>query len=144
MKILLNLLVISFTSFFALNSFAGNEVLNVKQDTANTTLEEKDVSRFTDAIALINEYYVKPINEKQLLDNAIRGVIAGLDPHSEYLDENAYKALLLANNAAFNNTIGIDVTSEYDVLKVISPIDGTPAAKAGEKVEITLLLRMIN
>jgi len=95
-------------------------------------LQENDVSRFTNTIALINEFYVKPVNEKKLLENAIRGVVSGLDPHSEYLDEDAYKTLLMETSGEFGG-IGIEVTGEYDVLKVVSPIDGTPAAKAGVK-----------
>jgi carboxyl-terminal processing protease len=93
-------------------------------------LQETDVSRFTNTIALINEFYVKPVDEKKLLENAIRGIVAGLDPHSEYLDEDAYKTLMVETSGEFGG-IGIEVTGEYDVLKVISPIDDTPAAKAG-------------
>jgi carboxyl-terminal processing protease len=93
-------------------------------------LQENDVTRFTNTIALINEFYVKPINEQKLLENAIRGIVAGLDPHSEYLDEDAYKTLMVETSGEFGG-IGIEVTSEYDVLKVVSPIDDTPAAKAG-------------
>lgn len=95
-------------------------------------LQESDVSRFTNAIALINEFYVKPVNEQKLLENAIRGIVSGLDPHSEYLDEDAYKTLMVETSGEFGG-IGIEVTSEYDVLKVVSPIDDTPAAKAGIK-----------
>jgi carboxyl-terminal processing protease len=93
-------------------------------------LQQNDVSRFTNTIALINQFYVKPVDERKLLENAIRGIVAGLDPHSEYLDEAAYKALLVETSGEFAG-IGIEVTSEFDVLKVISPIDDTPAAKAG-------------
>jgi carboxyl-terminal processing protease len=95
-----------------------------------TPLQENDVSRFTNTIALINEFYVKPINEQKLLENAIRGIVAGLDPHSEYLDEDAYKTLMVETSGEFGG-VGIEVASEYDVLKVVSPIDDTPAAKAG-------------
>lgn len=95
-------------------------------------LQDNDVSRFTNTIALINEFYVKPVNEKKLLENAIRGIVAGLDPHSEYLDPEAYKTLMVETSGEFGG-IGIEVASEYDVLKVVSPIDDTPAAKAGIK-----------
>jgi carboxyl-terminal processing protease len=67
-----------------------------------------------------------------LLENAIRGMVNNLDPHSEYLDEDAYKSLLTSTSGEFGG-LGIEVTSEYGVLKVISPIDDTPAAKAGIK-----------
>jgi carboxyl-terminal processing protease len=100
--------------------------------TKGPQLEETDVSRFTNAIGLINEFYVKPVEEKKLLENAIRGIVAGLDPHSEYLDEDAYKTLLMETSGEFGG-IGIEVTGEYDVVKVISPIDDTPAARAGVK-----------
>lgn len=102
------------------------------KDKDPASLQENDVSRFTNTIALINEFYVKPVSEQKLLENAIRGIVAGLDPHSEYLDENAYKTLLMETSGEFGG-IGIEVTSEYDVLKVITPIDDTPAAKAGIK-----------
>jgi carboxyl-terminal processing protease len=105
-------------------------VTTVDKDKDQPPLQENDVSRFTNTIALINEFYVKPINEQKLLENAIRGIVAGLDPHSEYLDEDAYKTLMMETSGEFGG-IGIEVTSEYDVLKVISPIDDTPAAKAG-------------
>lgn len=95
-------------------------------------IKETDVERFTNAIAEIKDYYVSQVSDKKLLENAIRGMLSGLDPHSEYLDEDAYKTLLMTTSGAFGG-LGIEVTGEYGVLKVISPIDGTPAAKAGVK-----------
>lgn len=95
-------------------------------------LQENDINRFTNAITQIKDYYVQNVSDKKLLENAIRGMLAGLDPHSEYLDEDAYKTLLMTTSGAFGG-LGIEVTGEYGVLKVISPIDDTPAAKAGIK-----------
>jgi len=100
--------------------------------TQSETLKETDIERFTNAIAEIKDYYVSQVNDKKLLENAIRGMLNGLDPHSEYLDKDAYKTLLMTTSGAFGG-LGIEVTGEYGVLKVISPIDGTPAAKAGIK-----------
>lgn len=96
------------------------------------SLQENDVSRFTNAISQIKDYYVQPIGDKKLLEDAIRGMLSGLDPHSEYLDEDSYKTLLMTTSGAFGG-LGIEVTGEYGVLKVISPIDDTPASKAGIK-----------
>lgn len=98
----------------------------------NDGLQENDVSRFTNAISQIKDYYVQPISDKKLLEDAIRGMLTGLDPHSEYLDEDSYKTLLMTTSGAFGG-LGIEVTGEYGVLKVITPIDDTPAAKAGIK-----------
>jgi carboxyl-terminal processing protease len=96
------------------------------------SLQKNDIDRFTNAIAQIKDYYVSPINDKKLLEDAIRGMLTGLDPHSEYLDEDSYKTLLMTTTGSFGG-LGVEVTGEYGVLKVISPIDDTPAAKAGIK-----------
>src|SRR5579872_5506743 len=98
----------------------------------NDALKENDVSRFTNAISQIKDYYVQPISDKKLLEDAIRGMLSGLDPHSEYLDEDSYKTLLMTTTGEFGG-LGIEVTGEFGVLKVISPIDDTPAQKAGIK-----------
>lgn len=95
-------------------------------------LDETDINRFTSAISEIKDFYVQSISDKKLLEDAIRGMLSGLDPHSEYLDENSYKTLLMTTNGEFGG-LGIEVTGEYGVLKVISPIDDTPASKAGIK-----------
>ncbi len=120
-------------SFFSISAFAAEATTATPtsgKEQGQPALQETDVSRFTNAIALINEFYVKPINEQKLLENAIRGIVSGLDPHSEYLDEDAYKTLMVETSGEFGG-IGIEVASEFDVLKVISPLDDTPAAKAG-------------
>ena len=134
-----SVLSVSICTFMFTNAFA------FKDDTANAAsttiltdtskkdpLQEKDVSRFTNAIAQIKDFYVQPISDKKLLEDAIRGMLSGLDPHSEYLDKDAYKTLLMTTSGAFGG-LGIEVTGEYGVLKVISPIDDTPASKAGIK-----------
>lgn len=95
-------------------------------------LQEADINRFTDAISQIKSYYVAPVNDKKLLENALKGMLSGLDPHSEYLDEDSYKTLMMTTSGAFGG-LGIEVTGEFGVLKVVSPIDDTPAAKAGIK-----------
>lgn len=100
--------------------------------TKGDNLQESDINRFTTAISQIKDFYVQPISDKKLLEDAIRGMLSGLDPHSEYLDEDAYKTLLMTTSGEFGG-LGIEVTGEFGVLKVISPIDDTPASKAGIK-----------
>lgn len=97
-----------------------------------TALSEEDIDRFTQAIAQIKDFYVQPINDKKLLEDAIRGMVSGLDPHSEYLDGEAYKTLIMTTSGEFSG-LGIEVTGDLGVLKVISPMDGSPAANAGIK-----------
>lgn len=130
-------LVIVLGIFVAHPSFAFKEEKTTNQTLTTTAgkneaLQENDINRFTNAISQIKDFYVQPISDKKLLEDAIRGMLSGLDPHSEYLDENSYKTLLMTTSGEFGG-LGIEVTGEYGVLKVISPIDNTPAAKAGIK-----------
>lgn len=92
----------------------------------------EDVQRFSNALSLIKRYYVKQVDDKVLFDNAIRGMLNGLDPHSSYLDENDFKELQAATNGEFGG-LGIEVTMEDGVVKVITPLVDTPAFKAGIK-----------
>lgn len=120
---------------FASVSFAFKEPATnslTTQDNKTNVLQKTDIDRFTNAIAQIKDYYVQPINDKKLLEDAIRGMLSGLDPHSEYLDAESYKTLMMTTSGAFGG-LGVEVTGEFGVLKVISPIDDTPAAKAGIK-----------
>lgn len=96
------------------------------------TLPLEDVQRFTNAISQIKSYYVEPISDSQLFENAIRGMLTGLDPHSAYLDEADFKQLTSATNGEFGG-LGIEVTMEEGLIRVITPIDDTPAYHAGIK-----------
>lgn len=89
-----------------------------------------DLDRFTTVIEHIKNYYVKNVEDSQLFENAIRGMLAGLDPHSSYLDKEEFAELKASTSGKFGG-LGIEVTLEDGFIKVISPIDGTPAAKAG-------------
>lgn len=101
-------------------------------DTATTPNEDENITRFVNTIDLIKKDYAEPINDKKLLENAIRGMVANLDPHSEYLDEDAYRSLLSTTSGEFGG-IGIEITESHGVLKIVTPIEGSPAAKAGLK-----------
>lgn len=92
----------------------------------------EDVERFSRAISLIKKFYVKETQDKSLFDNAIRGMLSGLDPHSAYLDENDFIELQSMTNGEFGG-LGIEVTIEDGILRVISPLVDTPAFKAGIK-----------
>ncbi|MBA3535936.1 MAG: S41 family peptidase [Tatlockia sp.] len=98
----------------------------------NSQIPMEDVQRFSTAIGEIKKYYVKPVDDKELFDNAIRGMLSGLDPHSTYLDEDAYKELQTSTSGEFGG-LGIEVTMEDGVVKVVTPLVDTPAFKAGIK-----------
>ena len=108
--------------------------------TLANTEEEKDVDvlplneirTFTEIFSKIKNDYVENINDKKLLENAIRGMLQGLDPHSAYLDKEAYRELQEGASGKFGG-LGIEVGYEDGFVKVISPIDDTPAQRAGVK-----------
>ncbi len=95
-------------------------------------VSDEDINRFSNTIMLIKDFYVQPVGDRSLLNDAIRGMVSGLDPHSEYLDDEAYKTLLMTTSGEFGG-LGIEVTPEYGILKIVAPMDDTPAAKAGIK-----------
>ncbi len=102
------------------------------ETTGTQRVPMEDVQRFSNALSEIKKYYVKPVSDKELFDNAIRGMLSGLDPHSSYLDENDFKELQTSTNGEFGG-LGIEVTMEDGIVKVITPLVDTPAYKAGIK-----------
>ena len=101
-------------------------------DAANATNTEtyKQLNLFGDVFDRVRSDYVEQPNEEQLIDYAINGMLAGLDPHSSYMNPKRFKDMQVQTRGEFGG-LGIEVTMENGVVKVISPIDDTPAAKAG-------------
>lgn len=89
-----------------------------------------ELKAFTQIFAKIKNDYVQSVDDRELLENAIRGMLEGLDPHSSYLDKSAYTDLQEGTTGEFGG-LGIEVGMEDGFVKVISPIDDTPAEKAG-------------
>ena len=100
------------------------------QQTELLPLPLDEVRMFTEALDRIRMAYVEEIDDKTLLENAIRGMLAGLDPHSAYMAGQEYDALQETTSGEFGG-LGIEVGRENGYIKVISPIDGTPADRAG-------------
>ena len=80
----------------------------------------------------IKTNYVEPVEDKKLITEAINGMLTGLDPHSAYLDAEAFRELQVGTQGQFGG-LGIEVGMEDGFVKVISPIEDTPAHKAGIK-----------
>ena len=89
-----------------------------------------ELRAFADVFNHIRLSYVEEIDDKTLLENAIRGMLTGLDPHSNYLDASSYDNLQTSTSGEFGG-LGLEVGMENGFVKVISPIDDTPAQKAG-------------
>ena len=98
--------------------------------------EDKDVYKylnlFGEAFEKIKNNYVEPVNSKDLIESAIEGMLSSLDPHSSYLNDKELKELRVQTKGEFGG-LGIEVTLENGFVKVIAPIDDTPAFKAGIK-----------
>jgi len=90
----------------------------------------EEIREFTDVFGAIKANYVEPVEDKKLMQEAISGMLAGLDPHSAFLDGDAYRDLQIGTQGEFGG-LGIEVGSEDGAIKVIAPIDDTPAARAG-------------
>jgi carboxyl-terminal processing protease len=87
---------------------------------------------FSNAFERVRANYVRPVQDSELINAAIQGMVSSLDPHSSYMDAKAYNDMQITTKGEFGG-VGIEVTQEDGLIKVISPIDGTPAAKAGIK-----------
>jgi carboxyl-terminal processing protease len=109
---------------------AGKDKADVVTD--NETLPYEDLRTFTEIFGRIKRDYVEPVSDKKLLEDAIRGMLSGLDPHSAYLMGEEYQELKEGTTGQFGG-LGIEVTMENGFIKVVSPIDDTPAQKAGIK-----------
>ncbi len=92
----------------------------------------KSLKIFADVIDLVERTYVDPVDTKELIENAIQGMVHGLDPHSAFLPQDAFKELQVDTQGEFSG-IGIQITIRNGLVTVISPIEGTPAHKAGIK-----------
>jgi carboxyl-terminal processing protease len=87
---------------------------------------------FADVFERARAEYVEPVNDRELIENAINGMLTGLDPHSSYLNAKSFRDMQVNTRGEFGG-LGIEVTQEGGYIKVISPIDDTPAMRAGVK-----------
>src|SRR5260221_275831 len=90
----------------------------------------RELYLFGDVFERVRAEYVEPPNDSQLVESAIDGMLNSLDPHSSYLSPNDFKDMQVQTSGKFGG-LGVEVTIEDGIVKVVSPIDDTPAAKAG-------------
>jgi len=125
-------LVLVFGIIVGVSVSLTSNVLANKAATTSTTIPLNELRNFSDIFAKIKTDYVEKVSDKTLIENAIRGMVSGLDPHSAYLDADQYKELKISTTGKFGG-LGIQVGMEDGFVKVISPIDDTPAYHAGIK-----------
>ena len=102
------------------------------KETHTTPLPIEELRAFSEVFGRIKSDYVEPVTDKKLITEAITGMLSGLDPHSAYLDVDAYKELQVGTHGEFGG-LGIEVGMEDGLVKVVSPIEDTPAHQAGIK-----------
>jgi carboxyl-terminal processing protease len=110
-------------AFLSLSAAVGQS----SNDNNNTY---QQLNLFGDVFEKIRSAYVEPVSDEKLIESAINGMLTSLDPHSSYLDPKEWDDMQVQTKGEFGG-LGIEVTMENGVIKVVSPIDGTPAAKAG-------------
>lgn len=108
----------------------GRGVLADKVDPDEQEIPYEALRSFTEIFGRIKAHYVEEVDDEELLKNAVRGMLSGLDPHSAYLDPDAFTNLQESTAGEFGG-LGIEVTMEDGFVKVVSPIDDTPAQRAG-------------
>ncbi|HEX6550238.1 MAG TPA: S41 family peptidase [Gammaproteobacteria bacterium] len=108
------------------------------QSAAAKQLPWQDVRLLVDVMQLVKQDYVQPVDDKTLIHNAIRGVLSGLDPHSAFMDKSDFDQMQTFTTGDFNG-LGIEVGVDQGQIVVISPIDDTPAAKAGVRAGDAIL-----
>jgi carboxyl-terminal processing protease len=103
-----------------------------RADDAGRTDTYRLLTLFGDVFERVRAEYVEPTSDRDLIENAINGMLTGLDPHSNYMNAKAFRDMQVQTRGEFGG-LGIEVTQDNGFIKVISPIDDTPAARAGVK-----------
>ena len=117
-KLMLKYILIFLFAFYAPSSFA---------DTKETY---RQLSIFNEVYNRVKNQYVEELTDKELVEKAINGMLQALDPHSRYMNEEVYKEMQMDTSGTFGG-LGIEITTDKGFIKIISPIDDTPADKAG-------------
>lgn len=109
---------------------SANTANEADADAVDARLPLTELRNFVDAFERVRASYVDPVDDKTLFENAIRGMLESLDPHSEYLNTKDFADLQDTTSGEFAG-VGVEVGQEDGLIKVVAPIDNTPAAKAG-------------
>ena len=115
---MLKYILIFLFAFYAPSSFA---------DTKETY---RQLSIFNEVYNRVKDQYVEELTDKELVEKALNGMLQALDPHSSYMNEEVYKEMQMDTSGTFGG-LGIEITTDKGFIKIISPIDDTPADKAG-------------
>lgn len=120
-------LILAVSTNFALNEATAATKAPEKKDSTDTY---ELLNLFGEVFERVKEDYVVEVSDEQLIENALNGMLTSLDPHSSYLSDKQFKEMQVQTRGEFGG-LGIEVTMENGLVKVVSPIDDTPAFRAG-------------
>ncbi|HCX81749.1 MAG: peptidase S41 [Curvibacter sp. RIFCSPHIGHO2_12_FULL_63_18] len=123
------------TGWIALGALAGALTTVSLQTVARNTLTPlplEELQQLAAVFGMVKSDYVEPVDEKKLITDAIAGMVASLDPHSQYFDKKSFKEFREGTSGKFVG-VGIEITQEDGLVKIVSPIEGSPAFRAGLK-----------
>lgn len=119
-------------AIFLIACFMGLEEIAVRRAQALPNDTYQQLETFANVLAIVQKNYVEPVSTKDLIDGAITGMLASLDPHSAYLTPELYRDLEVETRGSFGG-LGIEITIKDGMLTVVAPIEDTPAYRAGIK-----------
>ncbi|EPJ44876.1 MAG: carboxyl-terminal protease [Osedax symbiont Rs1] len=139
-KVLLRPVLVLSAFTFSVMPFVAQPAVAAKIDASTEARERQveeslplaEIRRFSEVFDRIKAAYVEPVSDSKLLEDAIRGMLIGLDPHSSYLVEDQFSDLQEQTSGQFSG-VGIEISQSEGVIRVITPIDDTPAMRAGIK-----------
>ncbi len=108
----------------------GGSVMNKQPEPEAEQLAWEQARLFAEVMERVKRDYVEPIEDSELLESAIRGMVRDLDPHSQYLDADEYRDIRISTTGSYTG-IGVEISEVEGVVRIISPIAGSPAARAG-------------
>src|SRR5574344_1930052 len=123
------------TGWVALGVLAGSLTTVSLQTVARSGMSPlplEEIQQLSAVFGIIKTDYVEPVNDKKLITDAISGMVSSLDPHSQYFDKKAFKEFREGTSGRFVG-VGIEITQEDGLIKIVSPIEGSPADRAGLK-----------
>ena len=115
--------ILKYISIFFLLSYGQSSFADTKET-------YRQLSIFNEVYNRVKEQYVEEVTDKELIEKALNGMLQALDPHSSYMNEEVYKEMQIDTSGSFGG-LGIEITTDKGFIKIVSPIDDTPAQKAG-------------
>ncbi|MDJ0918708.1 MAG: S41 family peptidase [Woeseiaceae bacterium] len=124
------ILVVVIGTVMGLSLSIGGGLLDEPRTPTDEELALEQAQLLAEVMERVKRDYVEPVDDRDLLEAAIRGMVGDLDPHSEYLDANEYRDIRISTTGSYTG-VGVEISEENGVVRVVTPIKGSPAARSG-------------